>query len=205
MKLIGPWFSGYTRRVGITLKLLGIPFEHLPYHAYERKELIRPFSLMVKVPALVLDDGTILYDSGSIIDYLHEVVGPERALLAPSGLDRRDALQYVGIASAIYGKLSDIYDESLRPAGQQIATIAESLRQQALAGFQMIESRAGNGWLVGDALSQADIMVVISWQSASLAIMPDVVHASAFPRLARLAERAMEMDEFSSTLPFKQI
>jgi len=53
MKLIGPWFSGYTRRVGVTLNLLGISFEHLPNHAYEQQELIRPFSPMVKVPALV--------------------------------------------------------------------------------------------------------------------------------------------------------
>jgi glutathione S-transferase len=45
---------------------------------------------MVKVPALVLDDGMILYDSGSIIEYLHEEVGPERALLARSGVDRRN-------------------------------------------------------------------------------------------------------------------
>ncbi|MFD1560306.1 glutathione S-transferase family protein [Paraburkholderia silviterrae] len=203
MKLIGPWFSGYTRRVGITLKLLGIPFEHLPYHAYEQKELIRPYSPMVKVPALVLDDGTILYDSSNIIEYLHEEVGPERALLAPGGAKRRDALQFIGIASAIYGKLSGIYDESLRPPEHRIASIVESQRQQALAGFQMLESRAGNGWLVGDALSQADVMVVITYQSASLALMPDVVYASAFPKLARLAARAMEMDEFSSTLPFK--
>ncbi|TKC88845.1 glutathione S-transferase family protein [Trinickia terrae] len=204
MKLIGPWFSGYTRRVGITLKLLGIPFEHLPYHAYEQKELVRPFSPMGKVPALVLDDGAILYDSGSIIEYIHEAVGSERALLAPSGADRRDALQFVGIASAIYGKLSDIYDESIRPLDLQSAPIAESLRQQALAGFRMIESRAGSGWLVGDALSQADVMVVITYQIASLAVMPDVVGPGAFPKLARLEARAMEMDEFASTLPFKQ-
>lgn len=204
MKLIGPWFSGYTRRVGITLKLLGIPFEHLPYHAYEQKELIRPYSPMGKVPALVLDDGTILYDSSNIIEYLHEEVGPERTLLAPGGEKRRDALQFVGIASAIYGKLSGIYDESLRPPQHRIASIVESQRQQALAGFQMLESRAGNGWLVGDAISQADVMVVITYQSASLALMPDVVHATAFPKLARLAAGAMEMDEFSSTLPFKR-
>ena len=203
MKLIGPWFSGYTRRVGITLKLLGMPFEHLPYHAYEEQELIRPFSPMVKVPALALDDGTVLFDSAAIIDYLHEEVGPEPALLAPSGKNRRDALQFIGIASAIYGKLSDMYDESIRPPEHQIARIVESHRQQALTGFQMIESRAGTGWLVSDALSQADVMVVISWQSASLAFMPDVVHAAAFPKLARLAARAMEMDAFSSTLPFK--
>jgi glutathione S-transferase len=187
MKLIGPWFSGYTRRVGITLKLLGIPFEHLPYHAYEQQDLIRPFSPMVKVPALALDDGTVLYDSAGIIEYLHEEVGAERALLAPAGVHRRDALQFIGIASAIYGKLSDMYDESIRPPEHQIAKIVASLREQALAGFQMLESRAGNG----------------SWQSASLAFMPDVVHPAAFPKLARLAARAMEMDAFSSTLPFK--
>lgn len=203
MKLIGPWFSGYTRRVGITLKLLGIPFEHLPYHAYEQQDLIRPFSPMVKVPALALDDGTVLYDSAGIIEYLHEEVGAERALLAPAGVHRRDALQFIGIASAIYGKLSDMYDESIRPPEHQIAKIVASLREQALAGFQMLESRAGNGWLLGDALSQADVMVVITWQSASLAFMPDVVHPAAFPKLARLAARAMEMDAFSSTLPFK--
>jgi glutathione S-transferase len=34
--------------------------------------------------------------------------------------------------------------------------------------------------------------------------MPDVVHPVAFPKLGRLAARAMEMDGFSSTLPFKQ-
>lgn len=203
MKLVGPWFSGYTRRVGITLKLLGIPFEHLPFHAFEQQELIRPFSPMVKVPVLALDDGTLLYDSSSIIEYLHEAVGPERALLASSGVNRREALQFIGIASAIYGKLSDMYDESIRPPEHQIARIVESLREQALAGVQMLESRAGDGWLVGDALSQADVMVVITWQSASLAFMPDVVHPAAFPKLARLAERAMEMDAFSSTLPFK--
>ncbi|AUT74940.1 glutathione S-transferase family protein [Paraburkholderia hospita] len=204
MKLIGPWFSGYTRRVGITLKLLGIPFEHLPYHAYEQKDLIRPFSPMVKVPALVLDEGEILYDSASIIDYLHEEVGPARALLATSGARRRDALQFIGIASAIYGKLSDIYDESIRPPERQIASITESLREQALSGFTMLESRAGDGWLIGDALSQADVLVVITYQSASLAMMPDVVNQVAFPKLAQLAARAMELEAFSSTLPFKQ-
>lgn len=180
-----------------------MPFEHLAYHAFEQQELIRPFSPMVKVPALALDDGTILYDSSGIIDFLHEEVGPERALLASSGVKRRDALQFIGIASAIYGKLSDMYDESIRPPEHQIATIVESLRQQAVAGFQMIESRAGNEWLVGDTLSQADVMVVITWQSASLAFMPDAVHPAAFPKLARLAARAMEIDAFSSTLPFK--
>jgi glutathione S-transferase len=54
---------------------------------------------------------------------------------------------------------------------------------------------------VGDKLSQADVIVVITYQSASLGFMRDVVDATAFPKLARLAARAMEMEAFSSTLP----
>lgn len=46
--------------------------------------------------------------------------------------------------------------------------------------------------------------VVFTGQSASLAMMPDVVNAHAYPKLARLAARAMEWEAFDSTLPFRQ-
>jgi glutathione S-transferase len=41
MKLVGPWISGFTRRTGITMKLLGLPFEHLDLNAYTQKEEVR--------------------------------------------------------------------------------------------------------------------------------------------------------------------
>jgi Glutathione S-transferase, N-terminal domain len=53
MQLVGPWISGFTRRTGITMKLLGIPFEHLDLNAYTQKEEVRRYSPMGKVPALV--------------------------------------------------------------------------------------------------------------------------------------------------------
>jgi glutathione S-transferase len=77
MKLIGPWLSGFTRRTAITMKLLEIPFEHLNLNAYTEKEEVRRYSPMGKVPAFALDNGEILIDSASIIDVLHEMVGPD--------------------------------------------------------------------------------------------------------------------------------
>jgi hypothetical protein len=47
---------------------------------------------MGKAPALVLDDGKVLIDSAGIIDVLHEKVGPEKALIPPSGSARLEAL-----------------------------------------------------------------------------------------------------------------
>src|SRR6202022_3419240 len=93
MKLVGPWLSGFTRRTGITMKLLGIPFEHLNLNAYAQKEEVRRYSPMGKVPALVLDSGEVLIDSAGIIDVLQEMVGPEEALIPPSGPARFRALK----------------------------------------------------------------------------------------------------------------
>jgi glutathione S-transferase len=200
MKLVGPWFSGPTRRVGITLKLLGMPFEHVPLHAYLQRDQVRAFSPMGKVPALVLDDGRTLYDSSNIIDYLHELVGPERALLAPAGALRHDALHHIGIANAIYGKLGNLYDESLRPLAAQQDDLKALWTTQATTGLGMIEAAVGKGWLVGGALSQADIFAVIVYQTAALAVLRDVVNARAYPGLDGLAQRAMRLPAFAETV-----
>ena len=114
MKLVGPWISGFTRRTGITMKLLGIPFEHLNLNAYTDKEEVRRYSPMGKVPALVLDNGEVLIDSAGIIDVLHEMVGPGKGLIPPSGSARFRALKLIGIGVNIYPKASSLYDETLR-------------------------------------------------------------------------------------------
>ena len=201
MKLVGPWISGFTRRTGITLKLLGIPFEHLNLDAYAQKEEVRRHSPMGKVPALVLDNGDVLIDSPGIIDVLHEMVGPEKALIPPSGASRLKAQRLIGIGLNIYPKLTAVYDESLRPKSHQLASAFEGFAEQALIGFKILEAETADGWLVDNKLSQADIMAVVCYQGASLFVLPDHVTAATFPRLAALTERALKIDAFASTVP----
>jgi glutathione S-transferase len=201
MKLVGPYISGFTRRTAITMKLLGIPFEHLDLNAYADKEEVRRYSPMGKVPALVLDSGEVLIDSSGIIDVLHEMVGPEKALMPSSGRARFRALKLLGIGMNIYPKLSSLYDETLRPKEHQLQSVFESLAEQAIIGLTLLEAETGDGWLVNDTLSQADIMTVICYQGASLLVLPDHVTAKNFTRLAALTERAMKIDAFASTAP----
>jgi len=201
MKLVGPWISGFTRRTGITLKLLGIPFEHLDLNAYTQKEEVRRYSPMGKVPALVLDDGEVLIDSPGIIDVLYEMAGPEKALIPPSGAQRLKALQLIGIGLNIYPKLTALYDESQRPANYRLQSAIEGFAEQAIIGLKLLEEEARDGWLVNDKLSQADVMAVVCYQGASMVVLPDHVNAKNFPRLAALSERAMKIDAFASTVP----
>jgi glutathione S-transferase len=153
------------------------------------------------VPALVLDNGEVLIDSSGVIDVLHEMVGPKRALLPPSGASRLEALQLIGIGLAIYPKLSSIFDEILRQESHRLQSAIDGFAEQAIIGFNMLEERTGHGWLVNDTLSQADIMAVVCYHGGSLLVLRDVVTPKNFPRLAALTERAMQIDAFASTVP----
>lgn len=201
MKLVGPWLSGFTRRTAITMKLLGIPFEHLNLNAYTDKDEVRRYSPMGKVPALIFDNGEAMIDSSAIIDVLHEMVGPEKALIPPSGPARFRALQLLGIGMNIYPKLSSLYDETLRPKEHQLQSVFEGLAEQVIIGLTLLEKETGDGWLVNDTFGQADIMTAICYQAASTFVLPDHVTAKKFPNLAALTERAMKIDAFASTVP----
>jgi hypothetical protein len=64
----------------------------------------------------------------------------------------------------------------------------------------MLETKAGSGWMVSNSLSQADIMTVITFQSASRGQLSDYVNVRALPRLGELVARATSLDPFASTL-----
>lgn len=48
-------------------------------------------------------------------------------------------------------------------------------------------------------------MAVVCYQAVAQFILPDVVAAVNFPRLAALAERAMKISAFASTVPHLQM
>jgi glutathione S-transferase len=200
MQLVGPWMSGYTRRVGTTLHLLNIPFEHLPFHAYQQRDRLRAFSPMMRVPALKLDDGQILIDSGAIVDYLDSLVPPAQRLMPASGAQRVRAMQLVGYATACYDKLARYCDElMLRPEAYRLAHLQAGYEEQMLIGLSILNAAPAEPWLLGSGISQADVMAVIAFQSAAV-VMPRTVNSETFPGLATLAQHAMQLPAFSTTL-----
>src|ERR1700723_2372960 len=93
MFLMGQYDSPFVRRVAIALRLYGLSFEHWPWSTFGDAATIAPFTPLRRVPTLVLDDGEALIESTAILDYLDELVGPEKAMMAPRGPERRHALK----------------------------------------------------------------------------------------------------------------
>ena len=82
MILIGQYDSPFVRRVAIAMRLYGIAFEHRPWSTFGDADKIAPYNPLRRVPTLVLDDGEALIESAMILDYLDDLVGPEKAMIA---------------------------------------------------------------------------------------------------------------------------
>ena len=79
MILVGQYDSPYTRRVAISLMVLGIPYEHDTRSVFGDFDSMRRTNPLGRIPSLVLDDGEVLIDSAAILDWIDELAGPERA------------------------------------------------------------------------------------------------------------------------------
>jgi len=120
MVLIGMLDSPYVRRCAVSMKLMGVPFEHRSVSVFRQFEQFRAINPVVKAPTLVCDDGSVLMDSTLILDYVESTVAPAKRLTPANGDRRRDALRVSGLALAAAEKcVQMIYEHQQRPADKR--------------------------------------------------------------------------------------
>ena len=203
MLLIGMFDSPFVRRVAISLKLCGIAFEHGDWSIGADFERIRQYNPLVRVPTLVLDDGEVLLESQALLDYLDELVGPQRALLARVGRERRTALKLMAIAVGAADKAREqVYERAFRPPEKRHEPWLGRCRTQMHGALSELERHAaerGTGrWLVGERMTQADITAVCAFTFLTEALALSA-HTAPYPALRALAARCEALPEFQST------
>ncbi len=201
MQLVGMLDSPYVRRVAISMKLMGIAFEHRPVSVFRHFDAFRKVNPVVKAPTLVCDDGVALMDSTLILDYLETLVPPDRRLLPAGGVERRDALRLIGFALAACDKcVALVYERDQRPADKRHEPWCERSLGQASAAFTELEDAVGraNPWMAGDAPDAADVAVAVAWRFAQY-YHAQLLPAWKFPALARYSVAAESHPAFAST------
>lgn len=204
MLLIGMYDSPFVRPVAISMKLLGIPFEHANWSVGKDFDRIREFNPLGRVPALVLDDGTSLVETWTMLDYFDECVGPERALLPARGNARRDAMQIVAITNGALEKARDQLNERLwRPAEKRHEPWVERCRGQMHGALAELERRCaarGTGnWLVDGRMTRADLMLACAFSFLPQSVGLTAKEAALYPAVQALTERCEALPEFKST------
>ena len=198
MILIGQYDSPFVRRVAIALRLYGLPFEHRPWSTFGDGDKIAPYNPLRRVPTLLLDGGEALIESTAILDYLDELVGPDRAMIAAKGAERRHALKICALATGLGDKaVSLVYERVLRKDHQSKVWV-ERCEAQIGGVLEVLEKqRAGSAspYWFGAAIGHADIAVACVLRFTAEA-HPAIFREARYPALSTLAAHCEALPAF---------
>jgi glutathione S-transferase len=201
MLLIGVNRSPYTRRVAITLQVYGVPYEQQALSGFGNRAEVRAQNPLGRIPALVLDDGEALLDSGAIIDHLDEVHGRDRALTPAAGADRRAVLKVAALMMGACDKgLHAAYEPNHPPPEKVHQPWIDDCMAQMTTALAAVEAMAdpATPYLLLGRLTQADVTAFIAERLArGLGINTE----AQMPRLRTLTKKLAAEPAFRSTEP----
>lgn len=204
MKLYSHWRSTTSYRVRIALHLKQIAFETVPIDLVagdQRDAEYLAVNPVAGVPALVLEDGTVLTQSMAILEWI-EARHPNPTLIP------RDPVQAALIRSAALVMAADVHPVNNLKVVQQLKAMGHD-QDEAVAWMQDWMTRGftaydalilGGAFSFGDALSLADICLVAQLYNAHRW----GVDLSPFPRLTEIEARCLALPAFDAAHPQNQ-
>lgn len=145
MRLFYSTTSPYARKVRVTAieKGLAERIECQPVNPYADNAELISFNPLSRVPTLVLNDGTVLYDSPVICEWLDGQAPAPRLLPAGNPAARFDLLRRVALADGMLDDAVAIVMESRRPAKQQSPEVTQARTTSLLRCVDLLESEVG--------------------------------------------------------------
>jgi glutathione S-transferase len=200
LKLIASPTSPYVRKVRIALAEKKIEYQMVESTPYEPGNPVHAWSPLGKVPVLVLDDGTNLFDSRVIVEYI-DTVSPVSRLIPEPNRQRIEVKRWEALADGICDAALAIVLESRRPAKQQSKDWIARQRQKVDAGVaELARELEEKAWCDGESYTLADIATGCALGYLDLRY-PDLDWRRDYPNLARLAEKLAKRPSFVETAP----
>jgi glutathione S-transferase len=189
--------SPYSRKVRVVLLEKGIPHEAIDVRSPGRRA--SKHNPLGKVPTVVLDDGTELFDSVVLTETL-EALFPDPSLIPPLLRERALVRRWEAIADGICDVVIPVVAESIRPALQQDLKHQTKLLDKARACLCFIDtSLAGCRFLHGESFTLADIAVVAMAGYLRLR-RPDLL-SEGYPNLQRYLGEQLQRKSLAETIP----
>lgn len=200
MKLLGTPTSPYTRKVRVVLAEKRIEYEFVLDPPYEAGTRVPEFNPLGKVPVLVLDDATTIFDSRVIVEYLDNA-SPVTRLLPDDSRHRIQTRRWEALADGCTDATAAIVMEKRRPQELQWAAWFERQQDKIARSLQMMSDDLGaRAWCCGDFFNLSDIAVACSLGFLDLRL-PDVAWRETYPNLARLSDKLAQRASFKDTVP----
>jgi len=163
MKLLGGIISPYTRKVRIVLAEKKIDCDFAIADVNPVDNPVNAHNPLGKVPTLVLDDGTALYDSRVIVEFL-DSVSPIARLIPEATRDRVAVRRWEALADGVLDAGLLVRYESLRDKKEQSKAWSDKQLARMKRGMEQIAKEIG-AYCHAERYSLADIAVAccIGW------------------------------------------
>ena len=202
LQLISATPSPYARKVRIALAEKGIAFELLTEVPWNDTTSTPKFNPLEKLPVLIFEDGSSVYESSYILQYL-ELKYPTPPML-PADVDGILAARKLEVlCDGVCDALVLTFFERMRGDGASPEWTARQ-RRKIDGGVKEMARLVGKGdWAVGNRFSLGDIAAgtVVGYMTVRF---PELPWRTQYPDLAALSDRLEQRPSFKNSVPHAQ-
>ncbi|HEX4928562.1 MAG TPA: glutathione S-transferase N-terminal domain-containing protein [Burkholderiales bacterium] len=201
MKLLGSLASPYTRKVRIVLAEKRIECELDLVDVQPVENPVNAHNPLGKIPTLLLDDGTPLYDSRVIVEFL-DAVSPISRLIPDDARPRVAVRRWEALADGVLDAGLLVRYESLRdPAERSRAWSDKQLARMRRGLDQMSADLGERSFCHGERYSLADIAAGCCLGWLDFRKPGGVDWLAEYPGVAEHYEKLLERPAFADTAP----
>ncbi|MGW8269021.1 MAG: glutathione S-transferase family protein [Burkholderiales bacterium] len=201
MKLLASLLSPYARKVRIVLieKRMDCELELVDITQPDNAALAH--NPLGKIPVLLLDDGTPLYDSRVIVEFLDNI-SPIRRLIPKGNRERIAVRRWEALADGVLDAAVLLRNETMRPKKEQSeAWIARQMGKAERGLAQMADELADRAWCHYDRYTLADIALGCCLGWLEFRRPGDIDWRGKHPSLARHFNKLSKRAAFAETVP----
>lgn len=148
LKLVSHHLCPYVQRASIALLEKNVPFKRVNIDLSNKPDWFLKLSPLGKVPILVVDDDTVLFESSAIAQYINDISGG--GLLSVEPLEKSRELAWMEFASQVIANIGRLY-------GAENQTAFDRTRAELEEKFQRVEEAIDGGpWFTGPSFSLVD-------------------------------------------------
>ena len=200
MKLLASLTSPYARKVRVVMAEKKLDYELILEDVWADDSNIMKYNPLGKVPCLIMDDQSSLFDSRVIVEYL-DTLSPVGRLIPQAGRDRAAVKCWEAIADGVLVAAVAIVVENRRPEALRHQPWIERQQGKIAAALQSMNSSLGEqAFCTGTTFSLADVAVGCALGYLDLRF-PDLAWRSQYGNLQRLDEKLQTRPSFASTIP----
>jgi len=184
MKLLGTDTSPYVRKVRLVLLEKNIRHDYLVDPPREPGSLVVRVNPLGRIPALILDDETCVFDSPVIAEYADTLNDTPILIPRASALARMRVKRWEALADGIMDSAVVVRTESMRPAEHQQANTLRVHYEAITRALSFASEQLGqNEWCDGASITLADLALVSALVYLDLR-QPDLDWRGPHPNLA---------------------